>query len=218
MRIRWPLLFVACVVEVQTADAAPSEREQQLLHLGSSLGAERLEILTWPDGGEIARLKVVPFDKDPAIKGRFRGYDTLASKSLSATQTAEIAAALLDLEVYDGLAIRRPEPPKPYGVGAGKMCGGFRPIVGLRLEDAEGRSLDVLLCFSCSEIAFTAVTKDAPGDLPTEPARHFSISPRGCARLLTYLAEAFPGDVVLRSLRDDKVKRLSETDRRPTRR
>ena len=191
--------------------AAPSEREQRLLQLGSAMGSQRLEILAWPQAGEAFRVRPTPadpFDRERPVKSRFRDLDVLDTKRLTETQVKGLAGALLDTEVYDGLGIRRPVPPSGVGRGAGKMCGGFRPIVGIQFRDAEDRRLDVLLCFSCNEVAFASV-KSSGGSI-TDETRHLWISPRGAVRLIRDLAELFPDDKLIGWLKKDRQTRPAD--------
>jgi hypothetical protein len=201
------LVIVALAAFASWASAAPSERDQRLLTLGSSLGPERLEILTWPEGGEVSRLRpqpADPSDRDRTVIGKFREHEVLEGRRLTDVQVKLLANALLDTEVFEGLGIRRPVRPGRFRTGAGKMCGGFRPIIGLRFKDAEDRALEVLLCFSCSEMAFGSV--GAKSGTPSDRLSHFGISPRGSARLLRYLSEIFPDDKVIGWLRNDREK------------
>jgi hypothetical protein len=194
-----------------SAAGVPSEGDQRLLALGSALGSERLQVLVWPDSGEVSRLKVkfLPSDQERPTTGRLGEYEILEAKPLDEAHLKLFANSLLDTEVYSSLGIRRPVRPGPYDRGAGTLCGGFQPIVGVRLKDLEDRVLDVLLCFSCHEIAFAVVERKGH-TTPPERAPHFSISYRGAARLLRYLVEVFPDDKTLRWLRDDRERHLTE--------
>lgn len=211
MRRASALVIVTLSALAGRAFSAPSERDQRLLDLGSSLGSERLEILTWPQGGEVSRLRAKPADpsdRDRTAIAKFREHDVLEGKPLTDLQVKNLANALLDTEVFEGLGIRRPVRPSRYGTGAGKMCGGFRPIIGLKFKDVENRTLEVLLCFSCSEMAFGSVA--AKSGTPSDRLSHFGISPRGSARLLRYLSEVFPDDKVIKWLRNDREKKVTE--------
>src|SRR5262245_15542575 len=213
--MRWPGAVVSVLgvlaFGASPGSAAPSEQEQRLLHLGSALGAQRLEILAWPQGGDAFRLRPTPADppdRARPAKGRFREYDVLDAKRLTEAQVALLAGTLLDTEVFESLAIRKPARPGGGGRGAGKMCGGLRPIIGIQFKDVEDRQLDVLLCFACNEVAFASV-KSSTGP-NTGDARRFSISHRGAARLIRHLAEIFPDDKLIEWLRTDREKRPTE--------
>ena len=206
------LLLAVGMLRASASSAAPSPREQKLLDLGSGLGSERLEILTWPARAELHRLKVAPFEKDRQAIGAFRGREVLATRTLPGREMRLLADAFLDVGSYASLGIRKPVRPGPVGYGAARLCGGFRPIVGLHLTDVEDRSLDILLCFSCDEMAFAAVETDqAPR---TDAERHFWISSSGAVRLLGILARLLPEDESLRWLLQDGRRRQTRS-RRP---
>lgn len=102
---------VVCSREA-SADADATAKSQQL-RLGASLGADRLEILSWPDSEQFLRLRRVdrgePFDS-----GRVQfGYDVLEPQAASEDLIKRFAALLLDPSLYDDdatTAIQKPHP------------------------------------------------------------------------------------------------------------
>ena len=189
------------------AVGVPPERDQKLLTLGAALGTKPLEILTWAQAGDLARLRL-PWEKARTPIGKFGDYDVLETRPLKETELKVLSDALLDTDVFTSLAIRRPVVPGPIAWGAGCMCGGFQPMIGLRLRDVEGRELEVLLCFTCGQMS-VALVRDRKGPV-TESAHRLGLSVAGCAKLLRHFSAMLPDDRAVRWLRDDRERRSRE--------
>jgi hypothetical protein len=176
-----------------------------------------MEVIAWATAGEIMRLHALGSHNGRPAKGRIGGYEILETRPLSKAQLADIGTLLLDPDVYHSVDIRRPIRPDGIGRGAGKLCGGFRPAIGLRLRDDEGRSADVFICFTCDEVEFSDVVGDSkradslarpPAPLGEMPrgSRRMGFSKRGSLQTLRIVLATFSQDEELLFQLDKRVK------------
>lgn len=221
------MLAVATLSADARGDAPIPARERDVLSLGATLGDARLELLTWPKSAEAKRLRVLGSNDQRPAKGAIGGYEVLEEQALTPAQLNEFGAVLLDPGTYLSRGIREPTPPSPIRQGSGRLCGGFRPVLALRLRDVEDRIEDVFLCFGCDEVELSPVFKapdehtPAPPRRPLEPAPKDAVrrylSPTGARRLLDLSLALYPQDEAL-SWQKQRRQRATTDDRRPTER
>ncbi len=171
-----PLLLFALAASPQdagTPSPGPAAQVRELLY-----GAERLRVVRAATEVELIRL-------DPAGKpgaDAFAGYDVVKRYGvIPPGAVGPLKALLLEDEQLQF---------------ASKLCGGFKPGVGLRFRASSAEPADVLLCFACDDVA---VPK---GAVPLDTADMSAT--RGA--LLELLVPLMPGD--------EELGRVLATDRR----
>lgn len=218
--------FTALAPSLQAvaADGIPEER-RHLMAIGASLGDARLEVLAWSSAGETKRLRVIGLDEGTA-KGKLGGYVVIDDKALNRAQINTLRQILLDPAAYEHPDIRRPvSQEEGIGYVAGRLCGGFRPFLAVRLTDAEGRFEDVFICLTCDEVEFAPVTTPANDHRDAEDRRPLGPPPKGAVRkylssigalrLAEFASDLYPRDKAIAWQRD-KRRKSPTTEGRPT--
>jgi hypothetical protein len=170
-----------------------SARDARVLDLGAGLGRDRLKAIAWAERGEIVRLRVPLFEESKPAVGTYFDMPVLSRAQMAPKVLLGFQGALLDESTYERLGLGKPIP----GRGAGKLCGGFQPTVGLRFALTDGRTLDVLVSFTCYDLQFRKLTED-PLHSPKPPLQgatdKYGLTRRGIIRLLKLSSEALPAD------------------------
>ena len=144
--MRTGLFLLVLLFATSSAHAAEIDpRVRAFLGKGTDtvLNATRVEVFRLdPDEGVPGRAK-------PKVLGRIGGYAVTAKgPELSRELVERLQELLVSASTYDL------PPPAPEGgrYASIKLCGGFRPGIAFRLH-AGKRRLDVLVCFSCDDLA-----------------------------------------------------------------